>query len=155
VHNVGEQYLKGTYGTTPGAREGNAKTRFVEAYTKRFSDKPPKPYIDNCYDAIAVLALAIHHAKSSEPKAIRDALIPVKTKTLSRPESSMPSLPPDRCHFLVLVHIQRQHAAHQPTTDETRDSAEQVQTSEDAPGGHGVLSAMRAALWRDKTSIMS
>ena len=74
VHNVGEQYLKGTYGTTPGAREGNAKARFVEAYTQRFSDKPPKPYIDNCYDAIAVLALAIHHARSSEPKAIRDAL---------------------------------------------------------------------------------
>ncbi|HEY5868489.1 MAG TPA: ABC transporter substrate-binding protein [Candidatus Tectomicrobia bacterium] len=74
VHNVGEQYLKGTYGTTPGAREGNAKARFVEAYTKRFSDKPPKPYIDNCYDAIAVLALAIQHARSSEPKAIRDAL---------------------------------------------------------------------------------
>ena len=74
VHNVGEQYLKGTYGTTPGAHEGNAKARFVEAYTKRFSDKPPKPYIDNCYDAIAVLALAIHHARSSEPKAIRDAL---------------------------------------------------------------------------------
>jgi ABC-type branched-subunit amino acid transport system substrate-binding protein len=74
VQNVGGQYLKGTYGTTPGAREGNAKTRFVEAYTKRFGDKPPKPYIDNCYDAIAVLALAIHHAKSSEPKAIREAL---------------------------------------------------------------------------------
>jgi branched-chain amino acid transport system substrate-binding protein len=74
VHNVGGQYLKGTYGTTPGAREGNAKTRFVEAYTKQFGEKPPKPYIDNCYDAIAVLALAVHHAKSSEPKAIRDAL---------------------------------------------------------------------------------
>jgi branched-chain amino acid transport system substrate-binding protein len=74
VQNVGGQYLKGTYGTTPGSREGNAKTRFLEAYTKRFGDKPPKPYIDNCYDAIAVLALAIHHAKSSAPKAIRDAL---------------------------------------------------------------------------------
>src|SRR4030095_244015 len=35
VHNVGVQYLKGTYGTTPGAREGNAKARFVEAYTKQ------------------------------------------------------------------------------------------------------------------------
>ena len=74
VHNVGVQYLKGTYGTTPGAREGNAKARFVESYTKQFGDKPPKPYIDNCYDAIAVLALAVHHAKSSEPKAIRTAL---------------------------------------------------------------------------------
>jgi len=74
VHNVGAQYLKGTYGTTPGSREGNAKARFVEAYTKQFGEKPPKPYIDNCYDAIAVLALAVQQAKSSEPKAIRDAL---------------------------------------------------------------------------------
>lgn len=74
VQNVGAQYLKGTYGTTPGAREGSAKTRFAEAYTTRFGAKPPKPYIDNCYDAIAVLALAIHQAKSSEPKAIRGAL---------------------------------------------------------------------------------
>ena len=54
-------------------REGNAKTRFVEAYTKQFGDKPPKPYIDNCYDAIAVLALA-GITPNSEPKAIRDAL---------------------------------------------------------------------------------
>jgi ABC-type branched-subunit amino acid transport system substrate-binding protein len=74
VHNVGAQYLKGTYGTTPGSRTGSAKTRFIEAYTKRFGDKPAKPYIDNCYDAIAVLALAVHQAKSSAPKAIRDAL---------------------------------------------------------------------------------
>lgn len=74
VHNVGAQYLKGTYGTTPGAREGSAKTRFIEAYTQRFGDKPPKPYIDNCYDAIAVLALAIQQARSSEPRAIREAL---------------------------------------------------------------------------------
>jgi len=74
IQNVGVQYLKGTYGTTPGSREGNAKVRFVEAYTKQFGEKPPKPYIDNCYDAIAVLALAIHQAKSSEPKAIREAL---------------------------------------------------------------------------------
>jgi len=74
VQNVGAQYLKGTYGTTPGAREGSAKTRFAAAYTQRFGAKPPKPYIDNCYDAIAVLALAIHQARSSAPKAIRDAL---------------------------------------------------------------------------------
>lgn len=74
VQNVGAQYLKGTYGTTAGARDSRAKTRFVEAYTQRFGEKPPKPYIDTCYDAVAVLALAIHQAKSSEPKAIRDAI---------------------------------------------------------------------------------
>lgn len=74
VANVGAQYLKGTYGTAPGARDSNAKTRFVEAYVQRFGDKPPKPYIDMCYDAVAVLALAIQQAKSSDPYAIRDAL---------------------------------------------------------------------------------
>ena len=77
VENVGVQYLKGTFGTTPGARDSNAKKRFVDAYTAKFKEKPPKPYIDTCYDAIAVIALAIQQAKSSHPKAIRDALTQV------------------------------------------------------------------------------
>src|SRR5215471_10818538 len=59
VDHVGAQYLKGADGTRPGARDSSAKTRLAEAYTKRFGEKPPKPYIDNCYDAIAVLGLAI------------------------------------------------------------------------------------------------
>jgi ABC-type branched-subunit amino acid transport system substrate-binding protein len=74
VQNVGVQYLKGTYGTAPGSRESRAKERFLSAYTKRFGEKPPKPFIDNCYDAVAVLALAIHLAKSDKPWAIRDAI---------------------------------------------------------------------------------
>jgi ABC-type branched-subunit amino acid transport system substrate-binding protein len=74
VENVGAQYLKGTFGTTPGVRESNAKKRFADAYTARFGEKPPKPYIDNCYDAVAVLALAIQHAKSTDTKAIRAAI---------------------------------------------------------------------------------
>jgi ABC-type branched-subunit amino acid transport system substrate-binding protein len=74
VKNVGVQYLQGTYGTTPGSRDSAAKTRFITTYAPRFGEKPPKPYIDTCYDAIAVLGLAIHQAKSSEPKAIRDAI---------------------------------------------------------------------------------
>ncbi len=74
VQNVGVQYLQGTYGTTPGSRDSGAKTRFVTAYTQRFGAKPPKPYIDTCYDAIAVLGLAIQQAKSSDPKAMRAAI---------------------------------------------------------------------------------
>jgi ABC-type branched-subunit amino acid transport system substrate-binding protein len=77
VQNVGAQYLKGTHGTAPGARENNAQKRFLEAYTARFGEKPPKPYIDNAYDAVAVIALAIQQAKSSEPAAIRDAIAKV------------------------------------------------------------------------------
>ena len=74
VQNVGVQYVQGTYGTTAGTRDSSAKARFVEAYTGRFGEKPPKPYIDTCYDALSVLALAIQQAKSSEPRAIRDAI---------------------------------------------------------------------------------
>ncbi|MGE3539192.1 MAG: ABC transporter substrate-binding protein [Candidatus Tectimicrobiota bacterium] len=74
VQNVGLQYVQGTYGTTAGARESRAKTRFIEAYLQRFGDRPPKPYIDTCYDAVALLALAIQQAGSSVPKAIREAL---------------------------------------------------------------------------------
>jgi ABC-type branched-subunit amino acid transport system substrate-binding protein len=77
VQNVGAQYLKNTFGTAPGSRDSAAKTRFLEAYTARFGEKPPKPYIDNAYDAIAVIALAMQQAKSSDPKAIRDAIAQV------------------------------------------------------------------------------
>lgn len=77
VTNVGAQYLKETFGTAAGSRDSSAKTRFLEAYTARFGEKPPKPYIDNGYDAIAVIALAIQQAKSSNPKAIRDAIAQV------------------------------------------------------------------------------
>jgi ABC-type branched-subunit amino acid transport system substrate-binding protein len=77
VKNVGAQYLKETFGTAPGAKESAAKTRFLDAYTARFGEKPPKPYIDNGYDAIAVIALAIQQAKSSDPKAIREAIAQV------------------------------------------------------------------------------
>jgi len=77
VKNVGAQYLKETFGTAPGSKDSAAKTRFLDAYTARFGEKPPKPYIDNGYDAIAVIALAIHQAKSSDPKAIREAIAQV------------------------------------------------------------------------------
>jgi ABC-type branched-subunit amino acid transport system substrate-binding protein len=77
VKNVGAQYLKETFGTAPGAKDSAAKTRFLDAYTARFGEKPPKPYIDNGYDAIAVIALAIQQAKSSDPKAIREAIAQV------------------------------------------------------------------------------
>lgn len=74
VQNVGAQHLQGTYGTTAGARDSTAKARFVTAYAQRFGEKPPKPYIDTCYDAVAVLGLAIQQAKSTEAKAIREAI---------------------------------------------------------------------------------
>jgi ABC-type branched-subunit amino acid transport system substrate-binding protein len=74
VQDVGAQYLKGTYGTAPGAKDSKAKELFLAAYTARFGEKPPKPFIDNCYDAVAILALAAHLAKSDQSWAIRDAV---------------------------------------------------------------------------------
>lgn len=74
VKDVGAQYLKGTYGTAPGSKDSKSKELFLAAYTARFGEKPPKPFIDNCYDAVAVLALAAHLAKSDQSWAIRDAV---------------------------------------------------------------------------------
>lgn len=67
VKNVGAQYLKNTYGTAPGSRESDAKKTFLTTYEAKFGEKPPKPYIDNCYDAVALLALAAHLASSTQP----------------------------------------------------------------------------------------
>ena len=74
VHNVGCSISKGRMAPRQDRVRGTPKRALLKAYTKQFGEKPPKPYIDNCHDAIAVLALAVHQAKSSEPKAIRDAL---------------------------------------------------------------------------------
>lgn len=74
VENVGTRYLAGTYGTAPGSKESRSKERFLDAYEQKFGEKPPKPFIDNCYDAVAVIALAMHLAQSDQPWAVRDAI---------------------------------------------------------------------------------
>ncbi len=74
IENVGARYLEGTYGTAPGSKKTNASELFLSAYRANFGEPPPKPFISNCYDAMAVIALAMHRAKKATGPAIRDSL---------------------------------------------------------------------------------
>ena len=73
IKTIGAKYLNGTFATAPEAT-GKANQMFKAAYTKRFGEVPPKPFIDSGYDAAMLIALAAEKAKSDDPKAIRDAL---------------------------------------------------------------------------------
>lgn len=74
VENVGAQYLNGTYGTTPGSRKTPSLKTFNEEYEKEFGKPPPKPFMTNAYDAVAVIGLAIQRAGENSSQAIRDNL---------------------------------------------------------------------------------
>jgi branched-chain amino acid transport system substrate-binding protein len=71
--SIGAKYVEGAFATAPQAA-GEASDTFKKLYEKRFKELPPKPYIDAAYDAAMLIGLAAVKAKSSDPKAIRDAL---------------------------------------------------------------------------------
>lgn len=74
IDNVGAQFLNGTYGTSPGSKETPSLATFNETYTEEFGSTPPKPFMTNAYDALAVIALAMQKAGSTDSEAIRDNL---------------------------------------------------------------------------------
>ncbi|RZU99043.1 ABC transporter substrate-binding protein [Spiribacter vilamensis] len=75
VENLGAQYLNGSAGTVPQARDDtNAAQHFKEAYEATYGEVPPVPYIDTAYDAVYTIALAAVAADSTDPVAIRDHL---------------------------------------------------------------------------------
>jgi len=71
--SIGAKFVEGAFATAPQAA-GEASDLFRKLYEKRFKEMPPKPYIDAAYDAAMLVGLAAVKAKSSNPKAIRDAL---------------------------------------------------------------------------------
>lgn len=71
--SIGAKFVEGAFATAPQAA-GEASEIFKKLYEKRFKELPPKPYIDAAYDAAILVGLAAVKAKSSDPKAIRDAL---------------------------------------------------------------------------------
>jgi len=72
---IGGKYLEGAAGTAPqSAADSPAAKAFASAYQAKYGQLPPKPFMDNFYDATYLLALAAEKAKSSDGKAIRDAL---------------------------------------------------------------------------------
>jgi ABC-type branched-subunit amino acid transport system substrate-binding protein len=75
IKAIGEKYLNGSFGTAPQAMKGSKSYQlFLDAYTERFGEVPPKPYIDTSYDGAFLLALAIQKAQSTDGEQVRDAL---------------------------------------------------------------------------------
>jgi ABC-type branched-subunit amino acid transport system substrate-binding protein len=79
---LGPEVLEGKLGTAPGAdpeREGFKK--FSAAYEEAYGEKPPLPFMDSTYDAVAVIALSIAKAVADgvdiSGTTLRDALRPV------------------------------------------------------------------------------
>ncbi len=74
IKQIGAKYLEGAVGTAPQAPSGTEVEAFKKAYEAKYGELPPKPYIDNFYDATYLFALAAEKAKSTDPKAIQAAL---------------------------------------------------------------------------------
>lgn len=65
IKAIGPQALEGRLGTAPGSDpEWGGFRRFTEAYQAAYGERPPLPFMDATYDAVAVVGLAIAHAIS-------------------------------------------------------------------------------------------
>jgi len=75
VDNLGAEYLNGSVGTVPQARDDSPGAQhFSTAYEQAYGAVPPKPYLDTAYDAFYLMALAAEAAGSTDGVAIRDHL---------------------------------------------------------------------------------
>ena len=86
VEALGADTVEGLYGTAPGADpQWEGYVRFSEAYEGAYGERPPLPYIDTAYDAVAVIGLAMAKAYIDgvdiTPANIRDRL-----REVSNPE---------------------------------------------------------------------
>ena len=72
--NVGDKYVENTYGTAPGNPNKKVSEWFKNHYRAKFKEMPPKPYIDNEYDAVILIALAIAKGGAATPQAVHDNL---------------------------------------------------------------------------------
>ena len=76
VAAVGADTLEGLVGTAPGLPAGPAHAAFVRQYRAAYGDKPPLPFIENAYDALAVIEVWRFAAGGIEPLFTRDAQQP-------------------------------------------------------------------------------
>lgn len=63
IKALGASTLDGFMGTAAASIEGEALTKFNQAYEAEFSELPPLPYITNAYDAAAIIGLAAYTAQ--------------------------------------------------------------------------------------------
>jgi ABC-type branched-subunit amino acid transport system substrate-binding protein len=75
VNDVGAQYLKKVYGTSPGTTDTPSLQTFDKEYNAKFGALPTQAYITNAYDATIIVGLAMDYAKTTtDTAAIRDAM---------------------------------------------------------------------------------
>ena len=74
IDAIGAEFLNGSIGTAPEARESASSRLFKAAYEAEHGEVPPLPFIDTFYDSAFILALAIEKAGSTDGTAVRDAM---------------------------------------------------------------------------------
>jgi branched-chain amino acid transport system substrate-binding protein len=78
ARNLAGEALHGTYAVVDFNADANDVTRaFTKQYTERFGVAPDN-FASWSYDALHILALAMNNAKSTEPEAIRTAILAIK-----------------------------------------------------------------------------
>ena len=84
ARNLAGEALHGTYAVVDFNADANEAARaFTKQYTDRFGIAPDN-FASWSYDALHILAMAINNAKSTEPEAIRNAILSIKGYKRSR-----------------------------------------------------------------------
>lgn len=68
--NVGIKYTNNSYGTAPANSNLKLATWFKNHYKSKFGEMPPKPYIDNAYDAVVLISLAMARGGATTREAV-------------------------------------------------------------------------------------
>jgi len=78
ARNLAGEALHGSYAVVDFNADANEAARaFTKQYTDRFGIAPDN-FASWSYDALHILALAMNNAKSTEPEAIRNAILAIK-----------------------------------------------------------------------------
>jgi branched-chain amino acid transport system substrate-binding protein len=78
ARNLAGEALYGTYAVVDFNADANEAAR---AFTKKYTDRygiGPDNFASWSYDALHILAMAINNANSTEPEAIRNAILAIK-----------------------------------------------------------------------------
>ena len=76
--NVGGDVLSGMYGVRTLPPTGDATSSFESDYAEAYPDTDLfSPYSWNSYDALISYALAVHHAGTTDPNAVKESMRPV------------------------------------------------------------------------------
>ena len=78
LDNVGADILNGMYGVRTLPPTGDATSSFEADYADAYPDADLfSPYSWNSYDALVSYALAVHHAGTTDPNAVKESMRPV------------------------------------------------------------------------------